>query len=75
MSNTKSKPADQFKAGDWVAFDKYECLVVTKKGKKCLAIAMPLGWYHFEPENWNDVKPYTDRKQSNIKERYFWPGF
>lgn len=58
-NNTKSKPADQFKVGDWVAFDGHQCLVKIRKGKKCLGIAMPFGWYHFEPENWNDVKPIT----------------
>lgn len=48
--------AKDFKLGDTVLFDGHTCMVKKKHGKKCLAIAMPMGWHHFIPENWNDVK-------------------
>jgi hypothetical protein len=48
--------AKDFKTGEAVIFDNRSCMVRTKGGKKCLAIPMPLGWFHFEPVDWNDVQ-------------------
>jgi len=48
--------AKDFKTGEAVIFDNHACVVRNLNGKKCLAIAMPGGWYYFEPVDWNDVQ-------------------
>jgi len=48
--------AKDFKTGETVVFDNRLCMVKVKSGKKCLAIPMPLGWFHFEPVDWNNVQ-------------------
>jgi hypothetical protein len=49
--------AKDFKIGEVVIFDGKECYVRTHpRAKKCLALPMPMGWFHFLPVDWNDVK-------------------
>lgn len=46
-----------FKVGDSVKLriDNYIFQVCVKDGVKCLRMPMPLGWFHCEPPDWNDV--------------------
>lgn len=53
-----------FKPGEWVEFDGKTCQVFRHKTEGlALRIAMPGGWYKFQPLDWNDVSKIQKPEQ------------
>jgi hypothetical protein len=52
----KTQDSKNFNVGDVVLYEGYSCIVKNIEGQKCLGIAMPMGWYHFIPEDWSNAE-------------------
>ncbi len=55
-----------FVLGEWVIFDNKDCQVFQHHSAGlALRIAMPGGWFNFQPLNWNDVKKRPSPQTTN----------